>query len=560
MTDEKREQPEIIEIDFTEEDLKSFASAFNSEAAEVVNQLDDLILRLEQNPIDEISINHLYRKIHTLKGSVGSVPGGQLLGSLAHEFEAVLSQAKAHQIVLDKDCIDLFLQSSALLRELTSALSHSREFQANELSSVIELISRYSKLNLRRRVATSESSPRPDVQPAEVKIEKEEDSIKLTKQQVEKMSQMASQVILIKNQVQQGLNSKNQDGSQFLGELTRLADEMQKYVQEIKKHPLEANLKSLSVLFRQTCLELNKDAEIHFSGQNILVDKGLGQDIYSCLVHLVRNSLDHGIEDSFDRTISGKNPKGQITIDVIESQHAFEVVFRDDGKGLEAAKILKSALEKGLLTEEQAQSLSEAEILKLIFRSGFSTKEKVTKISGRGMGMDIVQSIVDKYSGHIDVRTEVGLLTEFRLKFQIPQSILVETCLIFKAREILFAIPISMIQEVKKASEVMLNDVESIRTGQFQGLSVPVMTYDEQILQKRVYQTQDLGACTIVFLSYRQQTMGFVVEEVLYQIDLVVKPIERVCEKIPGVKGLGVLSNSELAYILDYESFWRRSS
>lgn len=558
MTDDKSDQPDIIEIDFSEDDLKSFASAFSSEATEVVGQLDDLILRLEQNPADEISINSLYRKIHTLKGSVGSVPGGQLLGSLAHEFEAVLSQAKGHQISLDKNCIDLFLQSSELLKELTAALAHSRDFEPDELSSVIELIGRYSQLNLKQRSARTELPSRRENTPVDVGADSEDDYIKLSKVQVERISKMASQMILIKNQAQQGVETKSDEDHHFLGELTRLADEMQKYVQEIKKHPLEINLKSLQVLFRQTCLDLNKDAEIHFSGQEILVDKSLGQDIYSCLVHLVRNSLDHGIEDGFDRTVAGKNPKGQIHIKIHESPHHLEVSFKDDGNGLDPQKILNSAIEKGIIDSEAALRLTPKEILFLIFHSGFSTKGKVTRISGRGVGMDVVRSLVEKYSGQIDIETDLGQYSEFKMKFQIPQSILVETCMIFRDQETLFAIPIASIQEVKKASEILMTELQEYRVGQFQGRSVPVMTYWEQMQQKRIFSEAELKPRTIVFMRNANEQFGLAIEEVLYQMDLVVKPVDQTCQSIPGVKGLSVLSNSSLAFIIDFESFSRR--
>lgn len=165
--------------------------------------------------------------------------------------------------------------------------------------------------------------------------------------------------------------------------------------------------------------------------------------------------------------------------------------------------------------------------------------------------MDIIQGLVDKYRGSIEIKSDLGLFTQISLKFQIPQSILVESCMIFRDQEHLFAIPISSIQEVRKVSDLQLTNLQSVRLAQFQGQSVPALSFHEQIQGSLLIEESDLLNRTVVVMKSPSGFFALIVEEVRTQMDLVVKPLHPACHKIPGVKGLAVISSNSLAYIID---------
>lgn len=555
---EDSKSPQIIELDFDFNEVQVVSEAFFKESEEILSDLDEHILRLEAHPHDEILLQGLFRKVHTLKGSVGAVPGGQLLGSLSHEFETLLDRLRKQKMIPNKECIEIFLHSSRILKILAENLRTHREIYPEELSEAIELIARYGTLQL---ASLTDAAPPERNAPADPETEplRNKDGIWLSKEQMASLMQLSSDFIILKNSVQTMTDSKENMTVQKLQErqrtlsqsLNTLSDQFQGILDKAQKLPLKEAFSGLFPLVRQAAYELKKEVRFEDTGFDLEVDKVLAQDMYKALMHMVRNSLDHGIEQPEIRTEAGKPQQGVLRISVEEKSSVIHCVVKDDGRGLDKERILQRALEKGLTNALEVSQMSEDKIFSFIFHPGFSTKEKITTMSGRGVGMDVVHNIVTKYGGHIEVKSKVGEGSEIHLHIPVPKKLLVERCLLAHWGEFSYAFPLSEVSHISSCDELQITDVDHLRFCQFENRTVPLMTFDEIYQFKNLTAIEKVKKMSVVFLRVQDFYLGVLVDKIDHQTDLVIKSFGDLIKKTPGFKGNSVLTDEEIAYVVD---------
>jgi two-component system chemotaxis sensor kinase CheA len=550
---------DLLSIDFSQ--IEEVAHAFRQESEEILNELDDLILALEERPDDQDQVNILFRKVHTIKGSVGAVPGGQLLGSLSHEFEAILTRIKQEKHHVTKDCINLFLKSSRLMKVLAQSLYEKRDLYPEELSEVIELITSYGSFSF---VAGEGAAPVAR-RPANAKDSdlNRDQGIWLSTEQMNSFLRLSGELLVLRNffsllsqtvDIRQNPDLFQKRQTEFSQELTKISDQLQVQLQAVRKERAGDCLQGLPVLIRQASTELNKPVQFNFQGEEILIDKALGHDLQECLVHMIRNSIDHGIEDQFERALQGKSSIGNLNLQIEESQSSYRIVYSDDGKGLDKERILQKALKAGLSTEEEATRLRDQDVFAFIFAAGFSTKEKITTISGRGVGMDIVHSLVRKYNGKIVVKSTPQQGTQFIIDIPIPKHIMVESSLICSWNGLQIGIPLSAISSIISCSELQVNYVDSVRYGQYKGLTVPLMTYSEICQQKVSNSNEAIPGQSALFIRSDGNYVGLLVDRVEAQTELVLKEFGSMILNQKGFQGLSVLADDRLVYVLDPEA------
>lgn len=546
-------------IDF--EQVEEVSRVFYEESKEVLADLDTLILKLEDNPTDSELINVLFRKVHTLKGSVGAVPGGQLLGSVAHEFEALLNRIKRDSLPITTDCVDIFLKSSRILKVLAESLRDKREVFSEELSEAIELITRYGSFSF-----DPSHVPVPRVvRPQSVSIEPtEEQGMWLSSAQMNEFLRISGELLVLKNffhMMNQTVNFRlepelfERRQIDFSQNLNKLCDQFQQQVQTVRKEKAEDSFQGLHVLVRQASTELNKNVQLQVLGGDLLIDKGLGQDIYDALVHVARNSIDHGIEDQFERALAGKSSIGTLTLEISESNNVIHLFFGDDGKGLDKDRILQKAIKSALVTENEAQSLSEEQIYNFIFEAGFSTKDKVTTMSGRGVGMDVVHNMVKRYNGKIKVENKVGEGAGFRMEIPVPQHIMVETALLCSWNNHRLAVPLASVAHITSCGSLQLNTVNHLRFTQFSGLTVPLMSYAEALHSKTDVPEAQIRQSSALFIRVKDAVVGLVVDRIEAQTDLVVKGFGGIMKGQKGFKGISILADEKVTYVLEPGQF-----
>lgn len=547
-------------IDF--EQVEEVSRVFFEESKEVLHDLDSLILKLEADPSNIDQINLLFRKIHTLKGSVGAVPGGQLLGSLAHEFEALLTRIKKENRPASKDCIDLFLKSSRILKVLAQSLRDKRELYPEELSEAIELISSYGSFSFpdsdgfnvlpRHLMAKSHRDDSDD----------DKQGVWLSVKQLDEFLRISGELLVLKNffhMMNQTVNFRLEPAlferrqGDFSQNLSKLCDQFQNQVQTVRKEKASDSLQGLQLLVRQVSTELNKSVQFEFVGGDLLIDKGLGKDLYEAFVHIIRNSIDHGIEDQFERALQGKSSIGSLFLEVSEKSNVVHLTYRDDGKGLDKDRILQRALKMGLVSEDMARHLSDEEIYRFIFNPGFSTKDKVTTMSGRGVGMDVVISIVEKYKGKIHIENQVGQGACFRIEVPVPQHIMVESALLCTWQNFQFAVPLTSVVHITSCQELRIITVDHLRYCQFSGMTVPLMNYAETLSLKTFVTEDHVRKASAVFIRVKDRLFALVVDKIEAQTDLVVKSFGKVIGEQKGFKGISILADEKVTYILDPE-------
>ncbi|MFM6926902.1 MAG: chemotaxis protein CheA [Bdellovibrio sp.] len=545
-------------IDF--EQVEQVSRVFFEESAEILANLDKLILHLEEAPNDMEQINVIFRKVHTLKGSVGAVPGGQLLGSLAHEFEALLNRIKRENHPVTKDCIDLFLNSSRLLRLLAEALREKRELYPEELSEAIELITRYGSFNFNDSPAVRRPA---HLSHKAVVRSGDEDGVWLSMKQLNEMLRLSGELLVLKNffsMMNQTVNFRMQPElferrqNDFTQNLTKISDQFQSQIQSVRKEKAQDSFQGLPVLVRQAATELNKSVNLEMVGMDIFIDKSVAKDIYEALVHLVRNSIDHGIEDQFERTVEGKSSSGQLFFEVSDKNGVIHATFKDDGKGLDKDRILKRAIKNGLVSADEATRLNDDQIYRFIFEAGFSTKDKVTTISGRGVGMDVVLSLVEKYEGTISIQTELGKGTTFHLTLPAPSHIMVESALLAVWGDFQLAIPLTSVAHISSCDHLQITTVNHLRFCQFDGLTVPLMNYHEILNMSVSASTETVKSSSTIFIKSKDTMLALVVDRVEAQTDLVVKSFGRIIGEQRGFKGVSILADEKVTYILDPEA------
>ncbi|WP_413559839.1 chemotaxis protein CheA [Bdellovibrio sp. HCB209] len=560
MMDDQNDGSEIPDlsglIDF--EQIEEVARVFFEESKEILDGLDPLIMKLEEAPNDIEHINVLFRKVHTIKGSVGSVPGGQLLASLSHEFEALLNRIKRESQTVTKECIDLFLLSSRLMKTLADALREKRDMYPEELSEVIETITRYS--NFQFSGIAPKKAKRAAVKAAISPTG--EDGVWMSTAQLNEMLRLSGELLVLKNffsMMNQTVNFRAQPElferrqTDFTHNLNKITDQFQNQLQVIRKEKAEESFQSVPVLVRQTATELNKTVNLEMTGLDFLIDKSLSKDISEVLVHLVRNSIDHGIEDQFERAVAGKPSIGQLSIQMSDHNGTVHVVMKDDGKGLDRDRILQRALTNGLIAPEEKDTVSDEEIYKCIFEAGFSTREKITTVSGRGVGMDVVSTLVEKYGGNISIATKPGEGTSFTMTFPAPSHILVEAAMVASWNGFQIALPLTSVAHIESCHSLQMNHVDHLRYCQFHNHTVPLLTYQEIREDRLILSEEDVQKLTAMFVRVKGSVFAILVDKVEAQTDLVVKNFGHIIREQKGFKGFSILADEKVTYVVDPE-------
>jgi len=558
---ENKNSPQIIELDFDlNDEVKVVSEVFFKESEGILIDLDEHILKLESQPHDEVLLQSLFRKVHTLKGSAGAVPGGQLFGSLSHEFETVLDRFRKQKIRPNKECIEIFLHSSRLLKILAENLRLHREIYPEELSEVIELIARYGVFQINpakedvgdaQARALTMNEVQEDLRP--------KDGIWLSKDQMSSLMQLSSDFIILKNSFQMLARAKEninlqkiqEKQGEFSHSLQMLSDRFQSLLDKAQKIPLREALVGLFSLVRQAAYELQKEVQFVGEGFDYEVDKSLAQDLSKALMHMARNSIDHGFEKAEERAKAGKNPQGCLKVKIEERNSVIHCRVSDDGRGLDKERILQRALERGLTNNLEASQLSEEKIFAFIFHPGFSTKEKITTMSGRGVGMDVVRNIVDKYDGKIKIQSKFGAGACIELDIPVPRKILVERCLLAKWQDFALAFPLSEVAHISSCDQLVITEVDHLRFCQLENHTVPLLSLHEIYKLEASVPLEQVKAMSVVFVKNENFYLGFLVDVIHHQTDLVIKPFGSLVKRTPGFKGNSVLTDDHIAYVVN---------
>jgi two-component system, chemotaxis family, sensor kinase CheA len=335
--------------------------------------------------------------------------------------------------------------------------------------------------------------------------------------------------------------------SDALGLQSRILNELQKSVMKIRMVPVEQLFRRFPRVVRDVAKLRNKDIGLEIAGQNTDLDKGILDSLAEPLAHLIRNAADHGIESSADRLAAGKPARGTVSLDAYHKGDQVVIEVVDDGCGIDREKVIRAAIRRGLLKEEDRARLNEEEAHHLLFTPGFSTAEEVTEISGRGVGLDVVKAALDNLKGTIEIESTLGKGTTFRL--MVPLTLASIQALLFRVAGRLYAVPISSVIEITRLTE---SDVHRVDDHEVFQLREQVLTLVRLERLESSRQAKDHTTRTfVVVIGAGTRRFGLAVDSLMGEEELVIKALEDELITSPMLSGASILGDGTVVLILN---------
>lgn len=336
------------------------------------------------------------------------------------------------------------------------------------------------------------------------------------------------------------------DVSSLASHLQRTSTELQEGIMQARLLPVKSIFSKFPRMMRDLSARCGKQIDFEMVGEATEIDRTVLEAIDDPLIHVLRNAVDHGIEMPDERIAKGKGPKGWVKLSAWHEENQVLVRVEDDGAGIDAEKVKKSAIRKGLITEEQSLKLTEKEAVEMIFLPGFSTVEKATEVSGRGVGMDVVRSNLERVNGQIEVKTKVGSGTQVTLR--LPLTLAIMRALLVRCGESVFAVPTSSVEEVFSLSGFAIGSIQGKPAMNVRGRVVPLISL-EGALRDSMWSLN--GQKYALLTRTNEQPLALGVDDLIGEEEIVVKEMGHLLSRLKGIAGATILAQGDPAVILD---------
>ncbi|AUB41568.1 cheA, two-component system, chemotaxis family, sensor kinase CheA [Nostoc flagelliforme CCNUN1] len=547
-----------MELNEIDDDIE----AFLVESYENLNQIEGDIIELEKASGNGEALVRIYRSLHTLKGNCGFLPFPNL-ESLAHAGENLLSCLRDRQLAITPEIISILLQTVDSIRQILSQIQATKQDSDRDYSALIGALTRLSETKQtpkpsqspvntqtpQKDTAASESVGSLNNELTEISTTTSESAyVRVNVDLLDQMMNLVGELVLARNQVI-GFSTKFKDNSfaATCQHLSLLTAELQEGVMKTRLQPISSIWQKFPRVTRDLAIASGKEVEVEMEGAETELDKSIIETIKDPLTHLVRNCIDHGIELSDERVACGKPSVGRLFLRAFHESGKVNIEIGDDGRGLNLERLKGRAQQLGLVNAVQAATMSESEAMNLIFLSGFSTAEQVTYLSGRGVGMDIVKSNIEKINGTVEIHSQEGQGTTFKIK--IPLTLAIIPALIVSSGGDRYAIPQASLQELVRLEA--LNSIEilyDVPVYRLRGNLVPLVYLNQVLQQDSISNLETLSLVIVQVDNYR---FGLVVDTIEDIQDIVVKPLGRQLKTLSLFAGATVLGDGTVALIID---------
>jgi two-component system chemotaxis sensor kinase CheA len=374
-------------------------------------------------------------------------------------------------------------------------------------------------------------------------------TVRVDTEKLDSLMNLVAELVINKTRLAQiGQEQGIQDLSETLSHVDRVTSDLQAVVTKVRMVPIETVFSRFPRMVRDLAKDLGKEIDLVVEGKETELDRTVIDEIGDPLVHLIRNSVDHGIESPEKRVTNDKIKKGTILLKAEHEGNSVVITIKDDGKGIDAETIGHKAVEKGIATIEEVEKMNDDEKLQFIFAAGFSTAEAVTDLSGRGVGMDVVRTKIEALNGTIEMHTELNKGTETRIK--LPLTLAIIEALMIKLENEIFAVPLANIVETIDISQEEIRVVQNENVILLRGEIVPIMNL-ARILDVETDKPEIEDRNTVVIVKAGNKKIGFVVDMLIGQQEIVIKSLGKLFTGTRGITGATVLGNGEVALILD---------
>ncbi len=567
------------------------AADFLIEAQEILDRLGEQLVTLEQDPTDSEQLNAVFRGFHTLKGGAGFL-GIQAMVNLCHAAEETLGLVRAGQAALEPHHFDAAQQSLDYLQQMLDAIGAGEEpphapqalidqFDvhgsapvaapaaavasapaAGDLISDDEFEALLDQLHgdaaptqvaapspvAAPRPAAPPAKPASTAKPAAKAGGEAEQTIRVDTKRLDAIVNLVGELVLSRNRLKTlRARIRDEELDRAVSSLDIATARLQNAVMRTRMQPVGKVFSRFPKVARDVARQLQKEVDLELVGADTELDRNLVEALADPLVHLVRNAIDHGIEVPTLREGSGKPRQGHVRLSAQQEGDFVTIEIRDDGAGIDPERLRVKALEKGLIDPEAAARLTHDECLQLIFLPGFSTKAEVTDISGRGVGMDVVQSRIRELSGQITIHSDVGRGSRFVIR--VPLTLAILPTLLVQAGEPVYALPLARVMEVLHAPAASLRWFDGRAVLDRQSHTLPLVDLRDWLHVEPAAAT----LLTIVVLQMGDQRFGLVVDQVRGREEVVIKPLPRAVRGLPGYAGATLIGDGRMALILDVD-------
>lgn len=462
------------------------------------------------------------------------------------EFEKLLDQLHGSGKGPTEEELDQAVQPVAAMNQTTSAPA-----------PVVEAPTRTTAPAPTRTQAPKEDVKAVAKAPAKAPAKSQSEStVRVDTSTLDNIMNMVGELVLVRNRlVSLGLNSNDEEMSKAVSNLDVVTADLQGAVMKTRMQPIKKVFGRFPRVVRDLARTLKKDIVLEMRGEETDLDKNLVEALADPLIHLVRNSVDHGIEMPDDRLKAGKDRTGKVILSASQEGDHILLSIIDDGGGMDADKLRGIAVNRGLMDSDAASRLTNKECYNLIFAPGFSTKTEISDISGRGVGMDVVKTAINQLNGSIDIDSNMGEGTKIVIKVPLTLAIL-PTLMVGVANQP-FALPLASVNEIFHLDLSKTNIVDGQLTTIVREKSIPLFFLQDWLVPGS-RQTERTGLGHVVIIQLGAQRVGFVVDTLIGQEEVVIKPLDELLQGTPGMAGATITSDGHIALILDVPNLLKR--
>ncbi|MGB9745093.1 MAG: chemotaxis protein CheA [Desulfurella sp.] len=392
-------------------------------------------------------------------------------------------------------------------------------------------------------------------------------TIRVDVKKLDDLMDLAGELVLAKNRLVRLANivSEQNENDDIADSLSNISSQITLVTTDLQMAIMKTRMVEIGKVFnkfprvvRDICRDLNKEVNLVIEGAETELDKSIVEEINEPFVHLIRNAIDHGIESPSERIQKGKNKIGTLKLSASQEGNHIVISVEDDGRGMDKEKIKQKAIENGIITEQEASLMSENDIFNLVFLPGFSTANQVSSISGRGVGMDVVKTNIEKLNGIITIKSQPNIGTKIIIK--IPLTLAIIQSLLVKVAGSLFAIPLANVIETVR---IALSDIEHVQNKdvlRLRGSIVPLVYLGDILRISQGKKTLNKDEIYVVIVSSAEKQLGLVVDALVNQEEVVIKPLGNYLGKVKSIAGATIMGDGSVALILDVVSIVKQAS
>lgn len=586
----------------SEEDIKMFID----EVHEMLDDISNTILKLENNKNDMEAVNELFRVLHTLKGASGMLEL-QSIGYLSHSLEELLELIREGNMKVTDEIVDIMFKGIDKIQELTGRFESRKEVNLNvdNMLEEIDAVKRGEKISESKHESITESDKtEPDTKsetppknhtPKTVSLQTLRIDVTKIDNVLNRMGELVIEKIKLQTFLKEFFDYENRlnyikhdlvekditakteeriinviDDFELLRDkliyicegFDRLSSELQDGIMKMRLVPLSQLFSRFPRVVRDLSKQIGKEIDFNIEGEETEIDKNIIESLMDPLVHIIRNSIDHGIEEVETRKNKRKPRAGNLLLKAYYKGNNVVIEIEDDGAGLNVNKIKQKCLEKKLIDKDVLNQMSEEEIMQQIFRPGFSTAEKVTDLSGRGVGMDVVRKTIEDLNGTVIVKSEPDKYSVVIIT--IPLTLAIMQVLLVKVAGTLLAIPLYTIQETVYTLKNEIYELSNKLVFNFRGKVIPLIDLktvlgitSSHIVHRATH--SDNNRVPIALINFGDKEYGFIIDEFEGKQEIVIKVLGNLLERVPFVSGATTMGDGSVVLILDVMSIIRQA-